>query len=351
MNHQAMDWFERLTGFRESTGKGGYEQTRQRFELEGSSLRSRVNQRSFGIGQLSLVAMGSLREQARQGPPVPGRSRLRIVHGDVRQLHQRPEYAGALFQVASQFNLLEMVGETVTPEHGVTGYQYDHTQGPACAIAAGAATIYRNYFAPVGQQIGQTAELQLDGFADLGGALALALGQPAASLWTMRNGYAMFTRQGVDSMSNYIASLDPPALDLLRQRLKIGLHRDVEVTDGDSHNLPGPTVSQAYCSALPVAYNRGDTSGADWAPLAGLVLDAAYEATVWAAVINAQRGASNIVLLTMLGGGVFGNDPAWIRAAIARACRQVAASGLDIVLVSRDPPGAEMKRWVETLPN
>ncbi len=39
MNHQAMDWFERLTGFRESTGKGGYEQTRQSFELEGSSLR------------------------------------------------------------------------------------------------------------------------------------------------------------------------------------------------------------------------------------------------------------------------------------------------------------------------
>jgi hypothetical protein len=79
MNHQLMDWFERLTGFRESTGKGGYEQTRQRFEIEGSSLRSRVNQRSFGIGQLSRVAMGSLREQALQGPPVPGRSRVRLV--------------------------------------------------------------------------------------------------------------------------------------------------------------------------------------------------------------------------------------------------------------------------------
>ena len=38
----------------------------------------------------------------------------------------------------------------MTPEHGVTRYQHDRTQGPACAIAAGAATIYRNYFAPVG---------------------------------------------------------------------------------------------------------------------------------------------------------------------------------------------------------
>jgi hypothetical protein len=26
----------------------------------------------------------------------------------------------------------------VTPEDGVTGYAQDHTQGPACAIAAGA---------------------------------------------------------------------------------------------------------------------------------------------------------------------------------------------------------------------
>jgi hypothetical protein len=88
--------------------------------------------------------------------------------------------------------------------------------------------------------------------------------------------------------------------------------------------------------------------------LAGLVLDAAYEATIWSADINAQRGASNIVLLTMLGGGVFGNDPAWIRAAIARACRQAAAYGLDIVLVSRDPPGADLpgadlQGWVEAL--
>ena len=62
--------------------------------------------------------------------------------GDVRALHGAPEHANALFQVASQFNLLEMVGPEVTPEDGVTRYQGDKTQGPACAIAAGAATIY-----------------------------------------------------------------------------------------------------------------------------------------------------------------------------------------------------------------
>src|SRR6202790_4074637 len=90
-------------------------------------------------------------------------------------MHRSPENTGALFQVASQFNLLEMVSPTVTPEQGVARYQNDHTQGPACAIAAGAATIYRNYFAPVGGSYGQAADRQLDGLADLGEALSEAL--------------------------------------------------------------------------------------------------------------------------------------------------------------------------------
>jgi hypothetical protein len=49
------------------------------------------------------------------------------VTGDVRHMHKSPENAGALFQVASQFNMLEMTGPEVTPEHGVTIYQYDGT--------------------------------------------------------------------------------------------------------------------------------------------------------------------------------------------------------------------------------
>jgi hypothetical protein len=71
------------------------------------------------------------------------------------RMHRMPENDGALFQVASQFNLLEMTAPSITSEQGVARYQLDRTQGPACAIAAGAATIYRNYFA-------QTPERQLD---------------------------------------------------------------------------------------------------------------------------------------------------------------------------------------------
>jgi hypothetical protein len=230
-------------------------------------------------------------------------------------MHQSLENIGALFQVASQFNLLEMVSPTVTPEHGVTGYQYDRTQGPACAIAAGAATIYRNYFAPTGGSNGQTAERQFDGLSELGEALGGALKQPVKALWHMQNGYALCTRAGLEAIAGHLSALRPDEFDILRGKLCIGIHRDVEVTDAAGENHP--LVSQAFCSALPVAYTR--VPPPHWEAFASLVLEAAYEATMSAAVLNAQRGVSNAVLLTQLGGGAFGNRDEWIYGAIRRA--------------------------------
>lgn len=341
-----MDWFERLTGFAEPMGPGAAEATRQRLAVEGGALHSRVNARCYAIGQLELVSLGALRQRAAAAPAVGAPSSLRLLAGGVRELHGRPEHAGSLFQVASQFNLLEMTGPEITPEHGVTRYAGDPTQGPACAIAAGAATLYRQYFVPVGGGIGQSHDRQLDGFDDLGAAVAAALGAPPASLWTMRNGYTMFSAAGIRSMSAHVQSLDEHGREALRQRLQIGLHWDVEVTDAGA--APGTRVSQALCSALPVAYHAA-ASTAEWAPLASLVLEAAYEATLWAAVIQAQRGASPQVLLTWLGGGAFGNDAAWIRAALARAVDAVRGHGLAIALVSRSPPPAAIREWAQAL--
>jgi hypothetical protein len=80
-------------------------------------------------------------------------------------------------------------------------------------------------------------------------------------------------------------------------------------------------VSQAFCSALPVAYTS--IAPSHWKAFACLVLEGAYEATMWTAVHNAERGASNIVLLTSLGGGAFGNDESWIIAAMRRALQMM----------------------------
>lgn len=334
-----MDWFEKITGFREV----GYVETRARLAVEGTWLGSRVNGARYGIGELELASLQDLRDRARSAGSRPGRLVVSVVTGDVREMHRSPVNAGALFQVASQFNLLEMTSPGVTPEDGVTRYQDDHTQGPACAIAAGAATIYRNYFVPVGGGEGQTATRQLDGLADVGMALSGALRVPVGDLWTMRNGYALATGAGLDGISRHLGALDLDQRHDLCGKLRIGLHRDVEVTEGESPERR--FVSQAFCSALPVAY--GAIPAARWKSFASFVLEAAYEATMWAGVLNAHRGGSNVVFLTLLGGGAFGNHTSWIHAALRRALTVTKDYGVDARLVSRGPPSRETLATVE----
>ena len=244
-----------------------------------------------------------------------------------------------MFQVASQFNLLEMVSPRVTPESGVGIYEYDRTQGPACAIAAGAGTIYRNYFADVDGQVGQTANQQIDCSRDLRAALSRKINDApeslfedeAAPLWEMHNGYLMPTEDNLQQIDDCLAVASEQELDYFRSQLRIGLHWNTEVTLHDT----GHVVCQAYCSALPVAYcGHGDVR--QWSRFAKLVLEGAYEATCLAALLENRWGPSRKLYLTLLGGGVFGNHNDWIRDAIARALSCVAGRGaaLEVAIVS-----------------
>ncbi len=335
-----MDWFESLTGFRELD----YASTQARFVVDQDRLTSRANGRSWSIGAFELAPLAELRRRAAGSAAPGGKPTMRIVEGDVRTMHAAPEYAGALFQVASQFNALEMVRPDVAPEDGVTRYQHDPTQGPACAMAAAPATIFRNYFAPVAGVAGQRRDRQIDGLADIGAALAQALGRPATDLWEMRNGYALCTREGLDAISRYLANLDAGSLDDLRGRLSIAIQRGVEVTEPGAG--AGNLVSQAFCSALPISYTGVPL--AVWRPFASLVLEAAYEATLLEGAIGAAHGGSRIVLLTLVGGGVFGNDVEWIYAAIRRALRQVQGVALDVRIVSRGAPSRSLRSFVDS---
>jgi hypothetical protein len=335
---RGVDWFEKLTGFPETN----YVDTRAKLAVEGERLRSLVNGKSYGVGRLELVSLETLRQRTNPTRGPVGKLRVSLVSGNVREMHRRPENLGALFQVASQFNLLEMIGPDINPEHGVTRYQNDPTQGPACAIAAGAATIYRNYFAPVAGLNGQTKERQIDGLAPLGEVLSESLKQPVEVLWKMQNGYALCTRTGLNAISEHITSLRPERIDALRGELSVGIHSDVEVTDGEENYRP--LVSQIFCSALPIAYTH--VSSENWQPFASLVLDAAYEATMLATLLNARRGASNVVLLTFLGGGAFGNADDWIYAAIRRSLKMMSGFELDVRLVSYGTPSRAVRELV-----
>ncbi len=331
---RSYDWFDRLMGFSERN----YRQAKAQMEVvEGNMLRSKETGKAYGCGELDLVSLATLRERvAALGPreqpegQEPRRLRLSCVQGDVRRMH--PSCPGALFQVASQFNLLEMVGPSVTPEDGVSGYAGDPTQGPACAIACGAGTIYRNYFAPVRGQIGQTEDNQLDGIEELGELLAAKMGYKAEQLWRMRNGYCMPSRESLSAIARFLETADEATRDELRAKLSIGVHSNVEITDGREDRAKPLFCSQAYCSALPVSYCG---FGRDlWDEFATLVLESLYESTLLAGILNARRpGGTNEVLLTQVGGGAFGNSRSWIEKAMRRAFSKFQHEDLDVKIV------------------
>lgn len=59
---------------------------------------------------------------------------------------------------------------------------------------------------------------------------------------------------------------------------------------------------------------------------------------MWSAVLNARRGASKVVLLTLLGGGAFGNEQEWILSASRRSLELVSLFDIDARIVSYGAP-------------
>ena len=327
-----MDWFESLTGFRET----GYEDTRAKLKAEGSRLHSLVNGKSYGIGELELVSLRTLRERVRSSRALPGRLKVSVVRGDVRQMHQAPENAGALFQVASQFNLLEMVSPTVPPEDGVTRYQRD---GPPRRILRGSLALLT-------RASGRRR-----------GARSPPARPRSTATISRRSAEAHVARIAPSCAIRRVPGFRKSSSGLRTRARAYGVgaglkpaptcigHRDVEVTEAAGERRP--MVLQAFCSALPVAYTS--IAPSRWKAFASLVLEGAYEATLCAAVHNAQRGASSIVLLTSLGGGAFGNDESWIVAAMRRALEMMRGTGLEAKLVSYGAPSRALLEVAEEL--
>ncbi|NMM50788.1 hypothetical protein [Marinigracilibium pacificum] len=312
-------WFEDLVGFEEVS----LENVRDKISIEGNKLISKVNGKSFQYGTLEIPTLKELKDKS---PLENYKGRISIIEivGNVQEMHCDPQNRNALFQAASQFNLLEMVGPHITPESGVGIYEKDYTQGPACAIACGAGTIYRNYFVPIKNQVGQSSTNQID-CLDL---IGKELGNDELFLWKMTNGYALVNQDGLLNINAQINNLKQEQRDRLKEKLKIGIQWNTEVTIKNSNQL----VSQAYCSALPVAYSNVDSIY--WSSFAKLILEATYEATLHAALINFENTGCNKVFLTLVGGGAFGNEIEWIIDSLSKALSKFKNTPLEIGIIS-----------------
>ena len=107
-------WFEELTGFSEESP----EQVRANISVDGQVLQSHVNGKTLVCGELETPSLADLRQRVQASGYETGAMTVREVVANVQHLHTDAAHADALFQVASQFNLLEMVHEEVTPEEG-----------------------------------------------------------------------------------------------------------------------------------------------------------------------------------------------------------------------------------------
>ena len=199
-------WFEQLTGFKEESP----ENVKKNIEINGSEFVSLVNSQRFSFGKLEVPTLSELKNQSKNIIEYTGKIQVTEIVADVQKLHAQIENSNALFQAASQFNLLEMVNRCVTPEQGIDRYEFDYTQGPACAISCGAGTIYRNYFAEVNGQIGQTANNQIN-CLDL---IGKELGNDELNLWEMQNGYALANQNGLLAINKKITQLTLIALSV-----------------------------------------------------------------------------------------------------------------------------------------
>jgi len=314
-------WFKDLVGFDEIST----ENVRNKLYIEGKNIISRINKQSYQFGTLEIPTLKELKEKSTSFDFFQDSTiQVSEIVGDVQELHCLSENKNSLFQAASQFNLLEMVGPEIIPEKGVGIYENDFTQGPACAIACGAGTIYRNYFIPVNDQIGQSENTQID-CLDL---IGQALNNKEFLLWQMRNGYALANREGLLNINAQLAKLNEKERENLKGKLKIGIQWETEVTLVGKPQI----VSQAYCSALPVSYSFIEEFY--WENFASLILEATYEATLYAGLINLKKNNCNKVFLTLVGGGAFGNNPDWIKQAIIKAIRKFKNTPLDIKIMS-----------------
>lgn len=286
-------------------------------------LRNRQTGQEWRTGTLETPTLGALRVQP-VGLRGSSRGFINVLCGandlgkvDVGYLQAHPENDGALFQVASNFNGLELMNKHDSRAMTEVGhYVCDRTQGPFASISAAPGLLLRHYY-PFWQantspqtwrQIYNGRQVQL--LEHLGLAVT--------------NGY-----------------LDLRAADLTSElsldQFQVAHHRDVQVTfgrvKGAEHEMVThlQRVSQVFTATADLAQTNRFLYAEhpeQVKVLVKILLRGAYEGTLRAAAVS---GVTR-VYLTLIGGGVFANPPSWIVDVLEEQLDLITESGLSVVV-------------------
>ena len=107
-----MGWFHDLFG----ADEGEYETTQQLFGEENDELIA-PNGRRFRPGRFETPSLAELRTRVAELDAAPAPLEVEHAFADVREEHQRPEAAGATFQVASQLLPVRNPSLVEAPHH------------------------------------------------------------------------------------------------------------------------------------------------------------------------------------------------------------------------------------------
>jgi hypothetical protein len=254
---------------------------------------------------------------------------------DIGAMQADPKYRDAFFQVASNFNALELVSKN-DQMTDITNYTKDLTQGPFASIAAPYALIYRHYYMFNRQypndptQWKQTPAHQIN-FLD-------------KTDIPVTNSYVDFSKTAPGAIKNFAV-----------ENIKVGTHRDVRILFGYMPNLkqfekvtdPRQKINQIFTAAVDFGSNWKFKTDDKAIKIAKSILDAAYEGTIRVAFVthqdklaewdklggSGQIRPNNSVVLTLVGGGVFQNDFDWIADAIVKNKDFIVRSGMHVELV------------------
>ena len=226
------NWFENLFGFERAIVPT------TKLDVVGTTLRSRVNQRSSD----SRVANSVIEGTARRSSERHGRTSWQAQN--LQHFRRREEPMVVQHIVTRCFRLRHSSiywrwsGRTSVPKTASLDTSMITPRGRP-ARSPRAPPPLRNYFVPVAGQNGQTWDRQIDCLQDLG----TELGNESHDLWTMRNGYALCTERGLATIAQRLGALDAHGIDALRDVIRIVTHSGVQVTDVQDAQL----VSQAFC--------------------------------------------------------------------------------------------------------
>jgi hypothetical protein len=270
-----------------------------RFDTTGLATLTAAG-RAYQAGRFETPRLGALRRRAEEAKANAGGKagalRLFVLDGaspatDIGSL-QATAPPESLFEVASQFNCLEATGPFVS---SVADYLHDPTQGPRAAVSAFPGTLVRHYAAPAGDGarfVQATQGPQIDLLEEIcaDGAASVA------------SGY--LTTDNILRPADFARALEDRF-----DEIHTGLHDGVEVVlgqswDGPVSGAPELTIAHVLCSSVAAGgYSRVDPRD----PSLGTILRQLQRAAHLGALTAAAALGKSHAVLTLVGGGVFGN--------------------------------------------